>query len=173
MSCSTWPFCQGERGVIRWSRIVIAQRGGYTPGRRPSRGRESGDAALHPKRKRRPPAQRSLLRSDCSSILMLASRLRAWRRISRPQSSLNEMSEPRTDQWTRFRRHDCAGRSFNLGTVVGGAGPYICRRLIRRLRSQALTIRHRFAVRPAAGSRGSRAGSAPESRKQFGGRPPR
>jgi hypothetical protein len=54
-----------------------------------------------------------------------------------------------------------------LGRVVGGAGPYTCRRLIQRLRFRASTIRRGSAVRPTASSRGSCAGSALESRNQF------
>ena len=56
------------------------------------------------------------------------------------------------------------GKASNLGTVVGGAGPYTCRRLIQRLRCQASTIRRGSAVRPTAGCRGSSAGSALEAR---------
>ena len=51
-------------------------------------------------------------------------------------------------------------------SVVGGAGPYTCRRLIQQLRFQASTIRRGSAVRPTAGSRGSSVGSALASQNQ-------
>ena len=75
--------------------------------------------------------------------------------------------EPRTDRWTLSQQRDSARKSSSLATVVGGVGPYTCRRSIRRLRCQASPIRHGSAAQPATGSRGSCAGSAPESRRRF------
>ena len=70
----------------------------------------------------------------------------------------------------QIRRSGASGLTaqevFQPWRVVGGFGPYTCRRLIQQLRSRASTIRHGSVVRSIAGSRGSCVVSGSESRKQ-------